>query len=167
LRSYDAYLAARNLSPGPYDRRAGAGIAATVHYRDRDADISFRAARCRGCGTLHFPAQRVCYGCQARDDFDPVRLSDRTGRVMSYTLDSFFPTPEPPLVAAMIEVDGGARLLMQMCDVSPQELRCELPVEFVFRKIHEAGGKPNYFWKCTPIRETEAIAAGGAQGEPR
>jgi hypothetical protein len=33
-----------------------------------------------------------------------------------------------------------------------QEVRCDLPVEFVFRKIHESGGKPNYFWKCTPVR---------------
>jgi len=25
-------------------------------------------------------------------------------------------------------------------------------VEFTFRKIHEYGGTPNYFWKCTPVR---------------
>jgi hypothetical protein len=26
-------------------------------------------------------------------------------------------------------------------------------VEYVFRKIHDAGGKPNYFWKASPVRE--------------
>ena len=150
LGSYDAYLAARNLAPGQHDRRDGAGIAATVHHRDRDADIGFTGARCRGCGTVHFPAQRVCYQCHARDDFEPVRLADGSGRVMSYTFDYFFPTPEPPLVAAMIEADEGSRVYLQMTDVVPDEMRCDLPVEFVFRKIHEVGGKPNYFWKARP-----------------
>jgi hypothetical protein len=27
-----------------------------------------------------------------------------------------------------------------------------MPVELTFRKIHEAGGSPNYFWKSTPVR---------------
>ena len=53
--------------------------------------------------------------------------------------------------------------------VSPDELRCDLPVEFVFRKIHEAGGKPNYFWKCTPRRtaggHVEGTAAHAAEGD--
>jgi len=150
-RSYEAYLAARNLTPGEFDRRAGAGIAATVHHRDRDADIGFQGARCRGCGTVHFPAQRVCYQCHARDDFDPVALADGRGRVMSYTFDYFFPTPEPPLIAVMVETDEACRVYLQMTDASPDEMRCDLPVEFVFRRIHEVGGKPNYFWKCRPV----------------
>ncbi|MEE8310792.1 MAG: OB-fold domain-containing protein [Candidatus Binatia bacterium] len=163
--SYDAYLGARNLAPGGFDRSAGAGIAATVHYRDRDADIGFRGAQCRRCGQLHFPAQRVCYQCAAKDDFEPARLAGRGGRVMSYTFDYFFPTPEPPLVATMIEIDGGCRVWMQMADVSPDELRCDLPVEFVFRKIHETGGKPNYFWKCTPVRTGGGHVAGASEEE--
>ncbi len=152
LVSYDSYLAARNLAPGAADRLGGAGIAATVHHRERDADIGFVGARCRRCSTVHFPAQRVCYGCQAKDDFERERLSGRRGRVMSYSFDHFFPIPEPPLIATMVETDQGCRVYLQMTDARPEELRCDLAVEFVFRKIHEAGGKPNYFWKCTPLR---------------
>ena len=29
-------------------------------------------------------------------------------------------------------------------------MRIDLPVEFVFRRIHEAGGRPNYYWKASP-----------------
>lgn len=150
--SYDSYLASRNLAPGGADRRGGAGIAATVHHRERDADISFVGARCRRCSVVHFPAQRVCYGCHAKDDFERERLSGRRGRIMSYSFDYFFPTSEPPLIATMVELDNGCRVYMQMTDASMQEVRCDLPVEFVFRKIHESAGKPNYFWKCTPVR---------------
>jgi hypothetical protein len=35
-------------------------------------------------------------------------------------------------------------------------VKLELPVEYVFRKIHDAGGKPNYFWKASPIAQERA-----------
>jgi len=38
-----------------------------------------------------------------------------------------------------------------MTEASTELLRCDLPVEFVFRKIHDAGNKPNYFWKSRPV----------------
>jgi 3-hydroxy-3-methylglutaryl CoA synthase len=161
LRSYDAYLAGRRLIETGADARAGGGIAATVHWRERDQDISLRAERCRRCGTHHFPAQRVCYRCSTKDDFEPVRMSDKPGRLMSFTFDYFFPTPEPPLVAGMVEIEGGCRIYLQMTDAEPKQVRCDLPVELVFRKIHEAGAKPNYFWKCRPL-EDDATRTGEA-----
>jgi len=151
LRSYDSYLKSRYLDATERDRRGGEGVPATVHYRERDADISFHGQRCRRCGTLHFPACRVCYVCYAKDDFEPVRLSDRPGRVLRYSFDYFFPSPEPPVIVGMCEVDNGARVYVQMTDASTDLLRCDLPVEFVFRKIHDAGNKPNYFWKSRPL----------------
>ena len=152
LGDYDKYLAFRNLAPSEFDRRAGQGVSATVHYRDRDEDISFHGHKCRRCGTMQFPFQRVCFQCFAKDDFDAVRLSDKYGKVMSFTFDFFAGSPDPPLIVNVIEVDGGARIYMQMTDASAKEVKLELPVEFTFRKIHEYGGTPNYFWKCTPVR---------------
>lgn len=152
LADYDKYLSFRNLQASDGDRRGGTGVSATVHYRDRDEDISFHAHRCRRCGTMQFPFQRVCFRCFAKDDLDQVRLSDREGKVLSYTFDFFAGSPDPPLIVTMIEADGGARLYLQMTDASPRELKLDLPVEFTFRKIHEYGGTPNYFWKCTPLR---------------
>jgi uncharacterized OB-fold protein len=78
-------------------------------------------------------------------------MSDLKGKVLSYSFDYFFPSPEPPLVVGMCEVEGGARVYVQMADATPDMLLCDLPVEFVFRKIHEAGNKPNYFWKSIPL----------------
>jgi uncharacterized OB-fold protein len=101
---------------------------------------------------MQFPLQRVCFTCHARDDFDEVRLADRTGKVMSHTFDFFAGSPDPPLIVTMVEAEGGARLYLQMTDASPPEVKLDLPVEFTFRKVHEYGGTPNYFWKCTPIR---------------
>jgi hydroxymethylglutaryl-CoA synthase len=152
LGDYDKFLRYRHLEASQHDRRAGGGVSATIHYRDRNEDISFHGQRCRKCGTEQFPFQRVCFGCFTRDDFDEVRLSDRTGKVLSHTFDFFAGSPDPPLIVTMIEADGGARLYLQMTDAAPKEAKLDLPVEFTFRKIHEYGGTPNYFWKCTPVR---------------
>lgn len=152
LTDYDRYLRFRNLQPSESDRRAGGGVSATVHFRDRDADISFRGHKCRRCGTMQFPLQRVCFTCFGKDDFDQVRLSDKDGKLLSFTFDYFAGSPDPPLIVTVTEVDGGARVYLQMTDAAPQEVKLELPVEFTFRKIHEYGGTPNYFWKCTPLR---------------
>ncbi|MBI3783332.1 MAG: 3-hydroxy-3-methylglutaryl CoA synthase [Deltaproteobacteria bacterium] len=149
---YDKFLNFRNLQVSDVDRRGGQGVSATVHFRDRNEDISFHGHKCRRCGTEQFPLQRVCFKCFARDDFDEVRLSDRIGKVMSFTFDFFAGSPDPPLVVTTAEVEGGARVYVQMTDVSPKEVKLDLPVEFTFRKIHEYGGTPNYFWKCTPAR---------------
>lgn len=152
LDSYDKYLAFRNLQASAFDRRGGAGVSATVHFRDRDEDICFHGHRCRRCGTEQFPQQRVCFNCFAKDDFEAVRLSDRHGKLMSFTFDNFAGSPDPPLIVTTTEVDGGARVYLQMTDASAKEVKLDLPVEFTFRKIHEYGGTPNYFWKCTPVR---------------
>jgi 3-hydroxy-3-methylglutaryl CoA synthase len=149
---YDKFLNFRNLQVSDVDRRGGQGVSATVHFRDRNEDISFHGHKCRRCGTEQFPFQRVCFKCFARDDFDEVRLSDRIGKVMSFTFDFFAGSPDPPLIVTTAEVEGGARVFVQMTDASAKEVKLDLPVEFTFRKIHEYGGTPNYFWKCTPVR---------------
>ena len=152
LDDYDRYLSYRHLQASPRDPRGGAGVSATVHYRERDMDVSFHGHKCRRCAQEQFPFQRVCFACFARDEFDPVRLSDRRGKVMAFTFDHFAGSPDPPLIVSTVEIEGGARAYLQMTDASPQEVALDLPVEFTFRKIHEYGGTPNYFWKCTPIR---------------
>jgi 3-hydroxy-3-methylglutaryl CoA synthase len=162
LASYETYLRLRNLYPTEHDRRGGAGLSATIHFRDRNEDISLHGHKCRRCGTLQFPLQRVCMRCYAKDDFIEERLSDRAGRLLSFTMDYFAGSPDPPLVATVTEIDGGCRLYIQMTDGNPAEARLELPVELTFRKIHEVGGTPNYFWKCTPTRP----AAPGASATP-
>ena len=150
VRSYDRYLKARSLDPVEYEPAGGQGLSATLHLRERDEDISFRGQRCRKCQAVQFPIQRVCETCFSKDDFELVRLSDRTGKVVTYTFDYFFPTPDPPTIVTVTEVEG-ARVHLQLVNAQPEDTRIDLPVEFVFRRIHEAGGRPNYYWKASPL----------------
>jgi len=147
LSSYDAYLRARKLDPKEWQAGADLGLSATVRFRERDADIGLVGARCRSCSLVHFPRPRVCYGCHTKDEWEPFRLSDRSGRVLAFTFDYFFPAAEPPTTVVMVEVEG-CRMQVQLADARPDDVRLDLPVSFCFRKIHDAGGKPNYFWKA-------------------
>jgi len=151
LPSYDMYMRFRQLLATEHDRRASAGLSATKHFRDRDYEVSLHAQKCRKCSQVQYPHQRVCFTCFAKDEFDHVRLSDQIGSLKSFTFDNFAGSPNPPLVATVTDISG-ARLYLQMTDVNPKEVKLDLPVELTFRKIHDAGGTPNYYWKCTPAR---------------
>lgn len=151
IPTYDMYLRFRQLLATEHDRRAGAGLSATKHFRDRDYEVSLLAQKCRKCSQVQYPHQRVCFSCYAKDEFDHVRLSDQIGALKSFTFDNFAGSPNPPLVATVTDILG-ARLYIQMTDANPKEVKLDLPVEMTFRKIHDAGGTPNYYWKCTPAR---------------
>ena len=50
----------------------------------------------------------------------------------------------------MAEIEG-CHVQIQLADAKPEDAILDMEVEFAFRKIHEAGGKPNYFWKAIPV----------------
>ncbi|HEU4428569.1 MAG TPA: 3-oxoacyl-[acyl-carrier-protein] synthase III C-terminal domain-containing protein [Myxococcota bacterium] len=152
VASYDRYRAARGLDAKEYAPGRDPGLSATIHFREREEDVAFKGQKCSRCGGVQFPLQRVCERCFAKDDFELVRLSDRVGTVQTYTFDFFFPTPDPPTVVTVTEIDG-ARVHLQLVNVKPEQVRIGLPVEFEFRRIHQAGGRPNYYWKGVPIPE--------------
>ena len=148
--SYDRYLKARNLDPREWETAGDPGLSATIHFRERDEDVSFKAQRCRACSALQFPIQRVCETCFEKDDFELVRLSDQVGEVVTFTFDFFFPTPDPPTIVTVTDI-GGARVHLQVVNVKADDVKLGLAVEFEFRCIHRAGGRPNYYWKGTPV----------------
>ena len=150
LKSYDSFLRSRGLVPSEWEAGTDPGLSATVRFRERDADIGLIGGRCTNCGQIHLPKPRVCYSCRAKDQWEPARLSDKRGKLLSYTFDYFFPAAEPPTIMIMTEVEG-CRVQVQLADATPDQVALDMPVEYVFRKIHDAGGKPNYFWKASPV----------------
>lgn len=157
VRSYDRYLKARGLEASEWAPGSDPGLSATIHFRERDEDVSFKGQRCRRCRAVQFPNQRVCESCFAKDDFEPVRLSDRTGRVVTYTFDFFFPTPDPPTIVTVSEIEG-ARIHLQLVNAAPEQVKLGMPIEVELRRIHQVGGRPNYYWKATPAPEEPAPA---------
>jgi uncharacterized OB-fold protein len=125
---------------------------ASAIWRERDQNIRLRGVKCRQCGTIQYPVQRICAKCHAKDDFESYRFSDKQGKLVTFTADYMTPTPDPPVVLSVVNVDGGGRLFVTMTDKDENELKIGMPLEFTFRKLFSMDGIHNYFWKSMPMR---------------
>src|SRR5581483_1642712 len=147
LTSYGKYARYRRLlkkEPPPQDASTP-----VVLFRDRRKLLPLYGGRCPACGTVQYPAHRVCIECSERSGLEPVKLS-RTGKVFTFVNDHVREAPESPVTSAVVDLDGGGRILVELTDCPADKVEIDMPVELTFRKIHEGFGMKNYFWKARP-----------------
>jgi len=156
--NYTRYLALRGLLPLEAGIRAERDnrTALSAFWRKHEAITAFKGGKCSKCGTLQFPATRLCVHCGAEDTQEPTRLADMTGRVRSFTEDWLAYTPKPPLVFGNVGFEDGANVMMEFTDVEPGQLEVGAPVDMRFRikDLDERRAFRRYFWKPAPPRET-------------
>lgn len=110
-------------------------------------------SRCERCATRYAPPQRVCLECGAVDEMTDDRFADATGSVRTFTVDRLAFTPNPPMVVAVIDVDGGGRIECEVTDISgPEGVAVGDRLELTFRRLYTVAGVHNYFWKARPVR---------------
>jgi len=100
---------------------------------------------------MHLPAVRICVECKAIDHMTPVRMVDTPGTVATYTIDKLAYSMSPPVVAAVVDFEGGGRFSCELTDVDPASVAIGDRVEMTFRRMMTAGGVHNYFWKARPV----------------
>ncbi|MBE0481726.1 MAG: hypothetical protein IBX68_12210, partial [Dehalococcoidia bacterium] len=154
LPNYEKYLLYRELVAQP-EEIFNIDSASTILWRDRRWVLRGHGSKCRKCGTLAFPIERVCYKCRTRDDFDEVRLTDKNARVFTFSRDRLGgSSAEPSIVQTVAESEeGAARMYAIMTDCDPEEVNVGMQVEMTFRRIREARGFYNYYWKLRPLRK--------------
>ena len=123
-------------------------------WRERQTALPLYGGICKACGTQQFPLQRVCIICKAKDQQDPVRLSDKTATVFTFTHDNLAASADPPMTITVVDFDGGGRGYFNMTDREPDEVQVGMTVEMTFRKLYYDAprGVHNYYWKTSPIR---------------
>jgi len=152
LPSYEKYITYRQLMFTEPPRRPPFVSFPPVLWRDRKWVLGFNGSRCLNCGRLFFPPQRICLYCRSKDNFEYIPLARRRGILYTFTKDNLALTVDSPEIFALVHLEGGVRVYCRMTDRDPDRIEVEMPVEMTFRKFHEAGGYPNYFWKCMPVR---------------
>lgn len=120
-----------------------------VLYRDQKAILPLYGATCPRCQAVQFPKHRVCIECGCSDGLRDTKLS-RRGTLFTFTNDYIFDSPDSPVAHAVVDLDGGGRIYVQMTDCDPDRVHIDMPVELTFRKYHEGFGLNNYFWKARP-----------------
>lgn len=149
---YATFLTWRGfLDREPPRRPDPVGPAAPPSRRTASYKYGFTGTRCTECGTVHLPAVRVCVSCYAVDHMAPQPMADVPGTVATYTIDRLAYSPSPPVVAAVVDFDGGGRFSCELTDVDPDAVAIGERVEMTFRRLVTAGGVHNYFWKARPV----------------
>jgi 3-hydroxy-3-methylglutaryl CoA synthase/uncharacterized OB-fold protein len=152
--SYASFLTWRGLIRREPPRRPDPEPpAAPPSFRGEDWKFGFTGSRCQACGARHVPPQRVCVKCHAVDRMTPERLADVPATIATFTIDRLAYSLSPPVVAAVIDFEGGGRFQCEMTDVDPKAVKIGDRVEMTFRKLYTAGGVHNYFWKAKPRQE--------------
>lgn len=152
--AYQTYLFCRGIIPGtdPTYPIPFGNISAPAMAREVDKNLRFHGSKCSSCGSVQYPPQRICAKCRTKDQFQPVRFSDKKGKVFSFSMDHVSSTVDSPAVIAIVDFDGGGRMECLMTDRDVETVRIGMDVEMTFRKLFQRERIVNYFWKAKPVR---------------
>lgn len=116
-------------------------------WREFPQTYRLEAEQC-SCGTVCYPPRRVCPQCGGRS-FQRVVLP-RDGKVVTFTVVRVPPTgfvDQSPLPIAIVELDNGVRLMVQIADVAdPDQIEIGMPVRLEFRRISSDGEAGTIFY---------------------
>ena len=158
----DRYLRWRKLVPLERARRSEQSPVSIANlHRDSKVALALYGVKCKNCGTPqysqggsygYFTPLRVCVDCQAVDQMEPYKFSDKRGKIFTYTEDRLADSNDPPTTVNVVDFIGGGRALFDMTDRGGQEIKVGMEVEMTFRKLFVDRGVHQYFWKTRPIR---------------
>lgn len=153
--NYRKYLKWRGIIPTePPMRPRTEPVSAAALWRDSRCGLALYGVKCRQCGTVQYPVQRICMECRAKDDFEYHPFAGKQGKVATFSHDNLAVSPDPPSTVAAIDFDGGGRIMMDITDRNPEEVRVGMPVEVTFRRFRQVEGVNVYWWKCRPPRQS-------------
>jgi uncharacterized OB-fold protein len=114
-----------------------------------------RVQRCRGCGTLRFPARAICSECLSTDA-EWVAVSGR-GTVFSFNVmhQVYHPgfAAEVPYAVVIVQLEEGPRLISNVVGVPPSAIRIGMPVHVVFEELTAEVTLPKFTPDPAPAAE--------------
>lgn len=101
-------------------------------FWDRARQEQLVTQRCASCHEVRHPPRPMCPHCHSLD-WDELALSGR-GEVYSYSLLHHPQNPrfDYPVIAVLIDLDEGVRLVSNLVDIDPGDVRIGLPVAVTF-----------------------------------
>lgn len=160
LNNYETYLRFRKLIPFDSGHAIVTPNSAPALWRGRKSFLSFYGSKCNKCNTIQHPIQRICFKCKSIDDYQEIALT-RKGKIFSYSEDYVNERPKPPRIACAIILDDGTKIDTELIEDEAQKLseppqKLGQEIEMVFRRIKEASGFYDYYWKAR-IPRTENV----------
>jgi uncharacterized OB-fold protein len=137
--------------------------------------LGFEGARCRACGTISTPPSihPRCNGCGG-GDLEVVPLA-RRGRVQTFVVNQTMPPPfQAPLPMVVVDLDDGARIMVQGASADADVLAIDDEVTLALRLYAMERGIPVYGYKALRVTKSsqrpgpsvETAVGAGARATP-
>jgi hydroxymethylglutaryl-CoA synthase len=126
--------------------------------------LALEGAKCRTCGTISTPPSihPRCTGCGG-GELEVVRLA-RRGRVQTFVVNQTMPPPfQAPLPMVVIDLEDGARIMVQGSSVDADDLAIDDEVVLGLRLYATERGIPVYGYKAFRVAPPTDAAAGGSR----
>ena len=110
------------------------------YFREIPQRYRLEAARCKKCGTVHFPPRLICNNCNSKK-FETVKLND-TGKLATFTIIRVGPSKfsqETPYAVGIVELNDSVKITTQIVDCDLEKLKIGQSVKLVFRRIQDDG----------------------------
>ncbi len=153
LDSYVRFLSWREIASAEPGAPFKLPASTSQTWREQNINIRLHGSVCKKCGAALFPINRICDNCGSKDEFEEFRAADHICKLYTFSVDQYAGrSDDPVLIQAVAEDQNGSHIYTIMTDFNRNEVKVGMPVEFTFRKMHELGDFPNYFWKLRPLR---------------
>ncbi|HEY7947223.1 MAG TPA: OB-fold domain-containing protein [Acidimicrobiales bacterium] len=174
--SYIRAIRARGqLEPMSDPIQMGLPPAGAAFVRGNVEMLGFEGARCRACGTISTPPSihPRCNGCGG-GDLEVVPLA-RRGRVQTFVVNQTMPPPfQAPLPMVVVDLDDGARIMVQGASADADVLAIDDEVTLALRLYAMERGIPVYGYKALRVTKSsqrpgpsvETAVGAGARATP-
>lgn len=102
--------------------------------------------RCTACGALRFPARAICSSCLATGA-DWVHVSGN-GEIFSFNVmhQVYHPgfAAEVPYAVVIVQLVEGVRILSNLIDIAPADIRIGMKVHVVFEEVSDDVTLPKF-----------------------
>lgn len=138
-----------------------AHVSVPMYWRTIPQRYRLVGLKCKKCGSVNFPPKGVCKYCNNSSEFEEVNLSGK-GKVHTFVLISAGGAPPEfadqekaggQYPVAIVQLDEGPKVIGQMADVDPKEVKMDMPVTTELRKIYTEEGVIRYGFKFVPERK--------------
>ena len=123
------------------------------HWRESPQRYRMEAAKCKKCGTVSFPGRLICNEC-GHTEYETINLSGK-GKLETFTIIRTAPsgfTDFAPYAVGLVNMDEGVKVLGQITDCNPENLKIGDRLSSKFRRMNEEGktGMIMYAYKFVP-----------------
>ena len=123
------------------------------HWREMPQRYRLEAVKCSECNKIFFPKRLICPECKSQN-LASIKLSGK-GKLITFTIINVAPegfVDQVPYAVGIVELEEGVRVMGQITDCDPNELKIGNQLTTQFRRMREEGktGMIMYSYKFVP-----------------